>query len=254
MSFVDSASDDLPVSSTSSDSFRVLGVCGGIGSGKSTASNLLVSSYNCLKHIDADSVAHSIYAPGSQAIRDVVATFGNEILLRQDDGEKEEDMSPIEIDRKKLGEIVFAKQSAMTKLEKIVWPYVKTLLIDEISMLRRKWAAECKEFKASPNKRPIVVLEAAVLIDAGWDDILDGVWVVTVPREVALTRLIETRGLTIEEARKRIDAQESRRGIGNLQQEIDAGVVTGEIKNDGSLDDLSRSLKRSLDDPDRWKC
>jgi len=183
-----------------------------------------------------------------------VATFGNEILLRQDDGEKEEDMSPIEIDRKKLGEIVFAKQSAMTKLEKIVWPYVKTLLIDEISMLRRKWAAECKEFKASPNKRPIVVLEAAVLIDAGWDDILDGVWVVTVPREVALTRLIETRGLTIEEARKRIDAQESRRGIGNLQQEIDAGVVTGEIKNDGSLDDLSRSLKRSLDDPDRWKC
>mmetsp|Transcript_53758 Transcript_53758/g.60053 ORF Transcript_53758/g.60053 Transcript_53758/m.60053 type:complete len:310 (+) Transcript_53758:59-988(+) len=250
----DSASDTLPMSSISSGSFRVLGVCGGIGSGKSTASKLLVSSCNCLKHIDADSIAHSIYAPGSQAIRDVVATFGNDILLRQDDGKEEKDIAPIEIDRKKLGEIVFAEQSAMTKLEKIIWPHVKTLLIDEISLLRQKWEAKSKEFKASSNKRPIVVLEAAVLIDAGWEDILDGVWVVTVPREIALTRLTETRGLTIEEARKRIEAQESRRGIGNLQQEKDSGVVTGEIKNDNSLDDLTRSLKRSLDDPDRWKC
>ena len=233
------------------EKFKVLGLCGGIGSGKSSASKLLVSSCNCLKHIDADSVAHSIYTPGSQAILDVVDTFGKDILLRQDDGE-EDDIAPMEIDRKKLGEIVFAERSAMAKLEAIVWPHVKTLITDEIDIQRRKWATEAKECIAS-NKRPIVVLEAAVLLDAGWHSLLDGVWVVTAPRDVALARLIETRGLTIEEASKRIDAQESRRGIGNLQQEVDSGLVTGEINNNDSLDALTRSLSRSLDDPKFWR-
>ena len=232
----------------SNEKFKVLGLCGGIGSGKSSASKLLVSSCNCLKHIDADSVAHSIYTPGSQAVLNVVDAFGKDILVQQDDGE-EDSTAPMEIDRKKLGEIVFAERSAMAKLEAIVWPHVKTLITDEIDIQRQKWTKEC----IASNKRPIVVLEAAVLLDAGWDDLLDGVWVVTTPRDVALARLIETRGLTIEEANKRIDAQESRRGIGNLQQEIDYGLITGEINNDGSLDALTRSLSRSLDDPKFWK-
>lgn len=92
-----------------------------------------------------------------------------------------------------------------------------------------------------------------MLLDAGWDDILDGLWVVTTPKPVALQRLMETRGLTVEEAEKRISAQDSRRGIGNLQEEFDKKAVTSIIENKGTLDDLKETLSRALDDPNSWK-
>lgn len=91
-------------SQTVPDTFKVLGVCGGIGSGKSSASHLLVSELGCLAHLDADSLAHSVYSPGSQAVKDIVAAFGEGILQESD---KEE------IDRKKLGAIVFSDRNEM---------------------------------------------------------------------------------------------------------------------------------------------
>jgi dephospho-CoA kinase len=85
-------------------SIKVLGVCGGIGSGKSSASKLLVSELGCLAHLDADSLAHSVYSPGSQAVKEIVAAFGEGILQEENKDE---------IDRKKLGTIVFADRSEM---------------------------------------------------------------------------------------------------------------------------------------------
>jgi len=218
--------------------FKVLGICGGIGSGKSSASKLLVSELGCLDHLDADSVAHSVYTPGSQAVRDIVAAFGSGIL--QTNGE--------EIDRKKLGSIVFADRSEMEKLERIVWPHVKKVLTDRIDDSKAAW-----EEGKTDGSLPIVVLEAAVLLDAEWDDLLDGIWVVTAPISIAMERLMETRGLSKEEAQKRISAQESRRGIGNLDMEISNGIVTGVIKNEGGLDDLKGALSSALNDPQYWK-
>ena len=100
---------------------------------------------------------------------------------------------------------------------------------------------------------PVVILEAAVLLDADWDDILDGVWVITAPREVALQRLMETRGLSEEESIKRIDAQLSRRGIANLEEEIQKKVVTKVIDNSGNEEKLVRALRAALLDPKSWK-
>ena len=97
------------------------------------------------------------------------------------------------------------------------------------------------------------MLEAAVLLDAEWDDVLDGIWVVTAPTSIAMERLMETRGLSKEEAQKRISAQESRRGIGNLDMEISNGIVTGVIKNEGGLDELKGALSSALTDPQYWK-
>ena len=94
-----------PIEGHGPQTFKVLGICGGIGSGKSHASKLLVSELHCLAHLDADSLAHSVYSPGSQAVKDIIAEFGKEILL---DADKEE------IDRKKLGAIVFSDPSAMS--------------------------------------------------------------------------------------------------------------------------------------------
>jgi dephospho-CoA kinase len=232
--------------------FKVLGVCGGIGSGKSTACKLLVDSCHCLSHIDADKVAHSVYAPGSNCVTEIVEEFGSEILLLADDTTTTTDDEPMEIDRKKLGAIVFAERSAMAKLEAIVWPHVKDRLTETINELRSSWESESKSTSTSNG---IVVLEAAILLDAGWDDLLDGLWVVTASRHTALARLVETRGLTQEEAAKRIQAQESRRGIGGaatLEEERNAGNVHCVISNDGSLEDLELSLQTSLDDPNCW--
>lgn len=232
----------------SSPGLQILGVCGGIGSGKSTACRLLVSECNCLEHLDADSMAHSVYAPGSQAVKDVVAEFGSNILVEKDE-------SRMEIDRKKLGTVVFADRSAMARLERIVWPHVKALITHRIDGIRQQWKTEQEQnSKGAKNlERPIVILEAAVLLDAEWNDFLDGVWVITAPREIALQRLMETRGLSQEEAEKRINAQESRRGIGNLQHEIVQEMVTGVIENKGGLDELTLALTKALDDPSFWK-
>mmetsp|Transcript_20169 Transcript_20169/g.23027 ORF Transcript_20169/g.23027 Transcript_20169/m.23027 type:complete len:236 (+) Transcript_20169:197-904(+) len=228
------------MSEEESSSFRVLGVCGGIGSGKSTACKVLVDSCHCLARIDADKVAHSVYAPGSQAVQDVVTEFGKSILLDEE--------NQMEIDRKKLGAIVFAERSAMAKLEAIVWPHVKEKLIEQINTLRQQ-----NNNSDTTTKIPIVVLEAAILLDAGWDDLVDGVWTITASRECTLSRLMETRGLNEAEANKRIDAQKSRRGIGTINREIENGIVHCVITNDGSLDDLKETLQKSLNDPNCWR-
>eukprot|EP00339_Tiarina_fusa_P014664 CAMPEP_0117049536 /NCGR_PEP_ID=MMETSP0472-20121206/34199_1 /TAXON_ID=693140 ORGANISM="Tiarina fusus, Strain LIS" /NCGR_SAMPLE_ID=MMETSP0472 /ASSEMBLY_ACC=CAM_ASM_000603 /LENGTH=226 /DNA_ID=CAMNT_0004762969 /DNA_START=178 /DNA_END=855 /DNA_ORIENTATION=+ len=217
--------------------FKVLGVCGGIGAGKSSACKLLVSEFNCLAHIDADTVAHSVYTPGSQAIKDIVSEFGPKVLQPDSD----------EIDRKKLGSIVFADRAEMAKLENIVWPHVKTKLRDRIDDVRVEWNQN-----SHSDTVPIVVLEAAILLDAGWDDILDGIWVVTTPKSTALDRLMTTRGLSQEEAEKRITAQDSRRGIATLDEEVKTGVVTRVIENKGTLDDLKALLGSALKDPKSW--
>lgn len=273
MSSIESPND----TTNADDSVRVLGVCGGIGSGKSTACKLLVSSCNCLVHIDADSVAHSVYAPGSQAVKDVVANFGRSEIAVKDDTNTDDDNNtdndtnddnnrPLEIDRKKLGAIVFADKSKMAELEAIVWPHVKVALQQKIDQSKEEWnenkngdtttsatSTTTTTTTTSNTRRPIVVLEAAVLLDAGWENMVDGIWAVTVPRKDALQRLIETRGLTPEEATKRIGAQKSCRGIGNVSEEVENGVVTGVVVNEGSIEDLKQTLEKALDDPNFWK-
>jgi dephospho-CoA kinase len=134
------------------------------------------------------------------------------------------------------------------KLEGIIWPHVKTMLKERIDGVREDWM----QGKAEGDV-PVVVLEAAVLLDAGWDDVLDGVWVVTAPKAVALQRLIETRGLSKEEAEKRMGFQASTRGIGNLKEEVNNGVVTAVIENMGSSDDLKQALQVALKNPQSWK-
>ena len=124
---------------------------------------------------------------------------------------------------------------------------------------------------------PIVVVEAAVLLDANWDDkstkggdIFDGIWVVRASPEMAAKRLVERRGMDESDAKTRMEAQLSRRGIGNLKEEVRSGVVTAVIDNDGEDatlggedgyqgdddDDGSSlvvNLRRALVDPACWK-
>jgi len=85
------------------DPIRILGVCGAIGSGKSYACSLLVSQLNCTHHIDADALAHGVYAVGSQALKEIQHEFGVEVIHPADGT----------VNRKALGKIVFRDRSAM---------------------------------------------------------------------------------------------------------------------------------------------
>ena len=218
--------------SDSNMSLRVLGVCGGIGSGKSRACKLLMDNADvCVAHLEADSMAHAVYAAGSQAVREIANEFGSHMLHQ--DGT---------VNRKELGSVVFSDPAKMAALEQIVWPYVKLEIQKRLQELRQEHTTG-----------GVVVLEAAVLLDAGWDDIMDAVWVVKAPESIALQRLVSNRGFTNEEAQKRIDAQESRRGIGNLNEEVEKGVVTRVIENVGTEEELQDALQQALEDPTAWK-
>ncbi len=182
----------------------VIGLTGGIASGKSVVSGMLAERGALV--IDADKVGHEAYAPGSDCYAAVVVAFGKDIVAQ--DGE---------IDRKALGAKVFGDPAKRKQLEGIVWPWMRKTMDGRLATIRAKGT-------------PVVVLEAAVLIEADWVPITDQVWVVVVSPEVARQRIIERNGLTAEQADARINAQ-----LSNADRVQRAQVV---IDNSGTLDEL----------------
>ena len=191
----------------------VIGLTGGIASGKSVVSGMLAA--HGAHVLDADKVGHEAYAPGSACYNDVIAAFGDDII--SPDGE---------IDRKKLGAKVFGDPAQRRKLEGIVWPWMRDTMRGRFDALRAK-------------NVPVVVLEAAVLIEAGWQPLVDRVWLVTVNRDVARERIISRNGLDATQAEARIDAQ-----LTNEERAQHADLI---IENNGSLDDLRRRVDDAWD-------
>ncbi len=181
----------------------VIGLTGGIASGKSTISQAL--SERGATVVDADKVGHDVYRPGTEGWQRVVDAFGREVVAENG-----------EIDRRALGAIVFGDPAQRERLQGIVWPIMKEMM--------RRMIAECRE-----RGDAVVVIEAAVLIEASWQDLVDQVWVVTVPEAVAEQRLIARNGLTQEQAQARIAAQ-----LTNEERAAQAQVV---IDNSGSVAD-----------------
>jgi dephospho-CoA kinase len=180
---------------------RVIGLTGGIAAGKSTIAQILAELGAVV--IDADKVGHEAYRRGTEAWRALVDHFGEGIL--GPDGE---------IDRRKLGAIVFADPDQRKALQDIVWPRMK-------EMIRQRLAELC-----AAGVR-VAVIEAAVLIEAGWTDLVDEVWVVQVPEEVALRRLVARNNLSEADARARIRAQ-----LSNAERAAHADVI---IDNSGTV-------------------
>jgi dephospho-CoA kinase len=208
------------------NNIRILGICGGIGSGKSTACKLMVESLGCMALIDADKLAHSVYSPGSTAANEIIAQFGQDVVVmlqppHSDNNEEGEAKSSsiVEIDRKKLGSIVFSNTDAMSKLETIVWPHVRTKIEERIQDIIQQQQQQQTLSDANatiPNNTTnnnIIVVEAALLLETNWHDLFDGLWIIQSTCEVSKHRLITTRGMTEKEALIRIHAQDTRRGI-----------------------------------------
>lgn len=180
---------------------RLVGLTGGIGSGKTTVAQMLGALGAGI--IDADAVGHDVYRPGTDGFARVVAAFGPEIV--GGDGS---------IDRRVLGARVFADPAALERLNAIVHPLIR----EEI---RRR----VETALAADATRPVVV-EAAILLEAGWR-FFERIWVVIVSRETAIARVTASRGFSREEVERRLDAQMS-----NEERRRFADRV---IENDGDL-------------------
>ena len=191
---------------------KTIGLTGGIGSGKSTVSQLLAELGAFV--IDADKVGHEIYLPGKEAWNQVTAAFGQDILA--------DDQT---IDRKKLGAIVFGSDEARKQLNAIVHP----LMFKDIE--QRIQAKRAKGFTA-----PIVV-EAAILIEANWTPLADEVWLVETNKEAVIERVAEQRGLAAKDTEARIFSQ-----LSNEERRKHAHLV---IQNDGSLEDLKQRVSQA---------
>ena len=182
----------------------VVGLTGGIGSGKSTFAALLAE--RGAQIIDADLLGRDALKPGQAAWREVVDTFGDEILAPYS----------MEIDRKQLAEIVFNDQQKLGALNAIVHPVILRGIADELERLR--------------NTDEVVILDAALIVEMGLDKMVDVVMVVTAPVDARRKRLLEQRDMSIEDITARMRAQA-------LEEDLVAAADIV-VRNDGSLDHL----------------
>lgn len=183
-----------------------VGLTGGVASGKSSVSGILRELGAVV--IDADQLAREVVAKGTPGLEQVVAAFGSDILTA--DGE---------MDRAKVGAIVFADEEQRRVLESIVHP----LVFERIVAL-----------ESAAGAADLVVHDIPLLAESGRAHTFDAVIVVDAPAEVQVERMVRERGWTREEAEARIAAQASR--------EDRRQIATYVIDNTGTLDDLRRQV------------
>ena len=185
---------------------QVIGLTGGIASGKSLVNEILRDEYEATI-ISGDELGHQAYLPDTDAWRDILARWGDELMNPE----------TREIDRRKLGAIVFADADELTALNEITWPRIRALAEQRIAEQREQGSK-------------VAVLEAAIMIEAGWTDLVDELWVTQAEEADAVARLQSRNGLTEEQALQRIRSQ-----LSNQEREDYADVL---LKNTGTIEEL----------------
>ena len=188
---------------------KMIGLTGGIASGKSTVSRMLAELGASI--IDADQLAREVVAPGLPAWQEIVSWLGEEILLA--DGA---------INRRILGERVFSDLLQRRRLEQIIHPRIREKLERTLAAVAEQGAQ-------------VVVLDVPLLLESNWNEMVDDVWVVYVKPEVQLQRLMNRDGLTKEAALQRISSQMS----------LDEKVRRAQVVIDNS-DDLEQTRAQVL--------
>lgn len=187
-----------------------MGITGGICTGKSEVTKTcLISGYPV---VYADELGHNAYPIGTKIYLELIKHFSTNILLDND-----------EINRADLGDIVFSDKTKLKKLQQIVWPHIK-------SEIKRKITLH------NVNKERVLIIEAAVLFEAGWDCYMDEIWIVQCSKELQLARLTKERGLSTEAALKRISAQD-----------LSPSNKTGSYKVIENSEDLSKLRDRTIE-------
>ena len=188
----------------------VVGLTGGIGSGKSTFAALLAE--RGARVLDADLMAREALRPGAPAWHSVVDTFGTEILAA----------GSMEIDRARLARIVFSDSSKLAALNAIVHPVISKRIADELERLA--------------DTDAVVVVDAALVVEAGLDRVCDLLLVVHAPPEVRKRRLADARGMSAEDIGARMASQMD---PATLMESAD--IV---VPNQGNLESLQAEADR----------
>ena len=185
---------------------------GGIAVGKSTVSAYLEKKGAFV--VDADGVGHQVLEPGQKAFPLVVEQFGEGILD-----------STGKIDRKQLGGIVFTDPEKLKTLNSISHPLMAEIMAQQIL-----------QAKNTRPPYPLIVLDAAIIFEAGWDKMVEQVWCVTLPVEKAVERLVKNKALTPNEAKARAGVQIDSKKRENKSDRI--------IDNTGGLEQLWPQIDR----------
>ncbi|NCC37648.1 MAG: dephospho-CoA kinase [Chloroflexia bacterium] len=197
-------------------SIYLLGLTGGVACGKSTVLKLLAELG--AQTLDADQVTHRVQVPGTPVYEQILAAFGPGIVPAPG--------API--DRRQLGSLVFSDPARLRELEQIVHPAVRTEI--------RAFLDAAGTATPPPGfARPVVVLDAIKLIESGWINECDQVWVVTCPEDQQIARLMATRGFNEAEARQRVSAQ--------IPQANRLSYATVVIDNSGTLAELRAQVE-----------
>jgi dephospho-CoA kinase len=183
----------------------VIGLTGNIATGKSVVRRMLehLGAYT----IDADALSHRVIAKGAPGYQPVVNTFGTWVLNK--DGQ---------IDRDKLGRLVFADAQALNQLEDIIHPYV----------------GQAIDILVKRARQPVVVIEAIKLLESGLRNLCDSIWVTDAPQHVQIERLIRKREMSPETALQRVHSQSAQK------QKLAAADVV--ITNTGSYENLWKQV------------
>lgn len=193
---------------------RIIGLTGGIASGKSTVSNLLRQAG--LPIVDADQVARQVQRPGSVALDKLAAIFGQGVIAP--DGN---------LNRQRLGQLVFADPTARHKLDRVMQPLIRDAIWQAVANFKRQGVAN-------------VVLDVPLLFEEGYDTDCDMVVVVWVSPATELCRLMARNGYSKAAAQARIAAQ-----LPLSTKMVRADVV---INNDGSLEQTRRQVAQLVED------
>lgn len=191
---------------------KVLGLTGGIASGKSTADHFFQKQG--LPLIDSDQIAHQILTPGQEGYNLVVKKFGSGFLT-----------ATKEIDRRRLGQTVFSDQSCLQTLNDITHPLIFREIQHRIAQNKR-------------IKQPLVIVDAPLLFETGGQSYCDQTLLIAVPEQIQLERLQTRDGLDEAEALKKIHSQ-----MPLAQKEKLADYV---VTNTGTISELENKLAQLL--------
>ena len=187
-----------------------IGLTGSIATGKSTVTNMLKELGAFV--IDCDKTARDVVAPGTRGLAKIEAAFGKAAVAA--DGS---------MDRVYIGDLVFRNPGMKKRLENILFPLIFEALDEELLRLEREGAT------------PVVFLDMPLLYEVKYDSYVDEVWLVYVPFEVQLSRLMKRNGYTKEEALLRIHSQISVDKKKSLAQQV--------IDNSGTLEDTKEQVR-----------
>ncbi len=193
---------------------KVVGLTGGIASGKSTVSNYLKSKDFAV--IDADQIAREIVDTGQPALEEIRMTFGKNILNA--DGS---------LNRKALGDLVFSNEKLLEKLNKITHPRIIQEIINRIELYKQN------------RKNSVVFVDAALLIEMNMRQLVDEVWLVKVDKETQRRRLMERNGFDFTEAENRINAQMS------MEEKVKKADIV--IDNNNGIDYLYTQIQKQIE-------